>query len=117
MTNPQKRKGSDAERAVVEYLASLGVRAQRIPAGATDDRGDLFVPIIEWPSIDVKNYSSYAGQLSHWLDRANDQASNGGRRFGVVWFKRTRKTNPADWYVAMTGEAFTTLMAMIGDKP
>ena len=117
MTNPQKRKGSDAERAVVEYLASIGVRAQRIPAGATDDRGDLFVPIIEWPSIDVKNYSSYSGQLSHWIDRANDQAGNGGRRFGVVWFKRTRKTSPADWYVAMTGEAFTTLMAMIGDKP
>ena len=117
MTSPQKRTGSDAERAVVEYLATLGVRAQRIPAGATDDRGDLFVPIIEWPSIDVKNYSSYAGQLSHWIDRANDQAGNAGRRFGVVWFKRTRKTSPADWYVAMTGEAFTTLMAMIGEKP
>ena len=116
MTNPQKRKGSEAERAVVEYLAKLGVIAQRIPAGATDDRGDLFVPIIEWPSIDVKNYSSYSGQLSHWIDRANDQAANAGRRFGVVWFKRTRKTSPADWYVAMTGEAFTTLMAMIGDK-
>ena len=110
MTSPQKRKGSEAERAVVEYLARLGIEAQRIPAGATADRGDLFVPIIEWPSIDVKNYSSYAGQLSHWIDRANEQAANGGRRFGVVWFKRTRKTNPGDWYVAMTGEAFTTLM-------
>ena len=117
MTNPQKRKGSDAERAVVEYLATLGVSAQRIPAGATDDRGDLFVPLIEWPSIDVKNYTSYAGQLSHWIDRANDQAHHAGRRFGVVWFKRTRKTSPADWYVAMSGESFTTLMAMIGDKP
>ena len=40
MANPQKRKGSAFERLVADYLAER-VACERIPAGATLDRGDL----------------------------------------------------------------------------
>ena len=116
VSNPQKTKGSGWERALVDYLALHHIEATRIPAGATNDRGDLFIPIIEWPSIDAKNYASYAGQLGGWVDRAEEQAVNAGRRFGIVWLKRKGKANPANGYVVMSGKAFATVMAMIGDK-
>lgn len=116
MSNPQKDKGSGWERALVDFLALHHIEATRIPAGATNDRGDLFIPIIEWPSIDAKNYASYAGQLAGWVDRAEEQAVNAGRRFGIVWLKRKGKANPANGYVVMSGKAFATVMAMIGDK-
>jgi hypothetical protein len=116
MTSPQKRKGSAWEREIVAYLSANGFPAERIPAGATNDRGDLWIPIIEWPSIDAKNYANYSGHLSLWVDKAKQQAFNLGRRFGIVWFKRTNKTSAADGFVVMSGESFVTLMAMIGDK-
>jgi hypothetical protein len=116
VSNPQKTKGSGWERALVDFLAVHRIEATRIPAGASNDRGDLFIPIIEWPSIDAKNYSSYAGQLGGWVDRAEEQATNAGRRFGIVWLKRRGKANPANAYVVMSGKAFMTLMSMIGDK-
>ena len=116
MSNPQKSKGSGWERALVDYLALHHIEATRIPAGATNDRGDLFIPIIEWPSIDAKNYASYAGQLAGWVDRAEEQAINAGRLFGLGWLTRKGNANPANAYVVMSGKAFMTLMAMIGDK-
>ena len=42
MTNPSKRKGTAFESACRDYLADvLGRRIERLPAGATLDRGDL----------------------------------------------------------------------------
>ena len=108
MTTPQKRKGYSAEKAVADYLNGLGIPCERIPSGATADRGDLWVPIIEFPTIDVKNHASLS--LAEWVDRAADQAHNAGRRAGVVWHKRPRKADPSAWYVTTSGEMFLRLM-------
>lgn len=110
MANRQKAKGSAAERAVRDYLHSLDIPCERIPAGATADRGDLWVPLIEFPTIDVKNCSTH--ELSAWVERAEEQAVNAGRRAGVVWFKRRGKTDPADWYVATTGRGLLNLIGV-----
>ena len=110
MTNPSKAKGSRAERAVADYLIERGVPCERIPAGATNDRGDLWVPVIEYPSIDVKDQATIT--LAAWVDRAKQQAENAGRVAGVVWHKRKGKANPADWYVTTTGEGFLGLMGV-----
>lgn len=108
MANAAKAKGSKAERDVADFLAAVGVPCERIPAGATLDRGDLWVPNAAWPTIDVKNQQAL--DLAGWIDRAQEQAYNAGREAGVVWHKRRGKASPADWYVTMTGADFAALM-------
>jgi len=110
MTNRHKQKGSRAEREVADYLLSLGIPCERIPAGASADRGDLWVPIIEFPTIDVKNHAAL--DLASWVDRAVEQSQNAGRVAGVVWHKRRGKTSPADWYVTTTGHNFLKLLGV-----
>lgn len=111
MSNPQKAKGSRAERAVADYLIAQGVPCERIPAGATNDRGDLWVPDSRFPSIDVKDHRSI--ELAQWVDRANEQRVHAGRSAGVVWHKRRGRSNPAEWYVTTSGEG---LLRLIGVK-
>jgi len=57
VTNKNKAKGSAAERAVTDHLNVRGVEAERVPAGATFDRGDIWVPDKNWPAIQVKNHA------------------------------------------------------------
>lgn len=108
VTSPQKRKGSTAERHVADYLASRGVPCERIPAGATNDRGDLWVPVIEFPTIDVKNHQTV--RLAEWVDRAAEQAHNAGRYAGVVIHKRPRTTDVGRWYVTTSVDMFLQLI-------
>jgi len=108
VTNPSKAKGSRAERAVADYLTSLGIACERIPAGATADRGDLWVPLIEFPAIDVKDHAT--PRLGEWVDRAAEQAHNAGRRAGIVWHKRRGHSDPGRWFVTTSGEMFLALM-------
>jgi hypothetical protein len=108
VSNPSKDEGSRAERMVANYLTSLGIACERIPAGATADRGDLWVPLIEFPSIDVKDHA--AMRLGEWVDRAAEQAHNAGRRGGIVWHKRRGFVDPGNWFVTTSGEMFLALM-------
>ena len=119
MTNPSKAKGSRAERAVADYLIGLGIPCERIPAGANLDRGDLWVPavaprgdlhvpLIEFPAIDVKDHAT--PRLGEWVDRAAEQAHNAGRRAGIVWHKRRGHSDPGRWFVTTSGEMFLALM-------
>ena len=106
MTSPQKRRGDAAERATRDHFLERGIElCARIPAGNPRDVGDLLLPI-EFGTVDVKNYSNYAGHLAHWCDRAGEQAENAGRSHGVVVFKRTGKTNPGLWYTLSTLDGY-----------
>lgn len=108
MTNRNKAKGSAAERAVCDYLNSRSIDAERIPAGATLDRGDLWVPDKTWPAIQIKNHARL--DLAGWIRDVQTQAANAKRSTGIVVHKRIGKANPADWYTTLTLEAFVTLM-------
>jgi hypothetical protein len=108
MANRSKAKGSAAELAVQRTIIAAGVPCERVPAGATLDRGDLWVPVIEWPSIDVKNCNRL--DISSWVTRAEEQAANAGRRAGVVWAKRVGRIDPLDWYVVTTGRGLLRLL-------
>lgn len=96
MTSPQKAKGSRAERQLADTLTANGWPCERIPAGATADRGDLWVPVIEFPSVDVKDHATHS--LGAWIDRAQVQAVNAGRAAGSVVWKRRGKGDPRDWF-------------------
>ena len=108
MTTPQKRKGTAAERQVADWLIANGVPCERISAGATADRGDLWVPVIEYPTIDVKNHRTI--KLAEWVDRAVEQADNAGRAAGVVIHKRPGVTDVGRWYVTTNAAMFLQLI-------
>jgi Holliday junction resolvase len=108
MTNPAKRKGSSWETAIVTFLRKHGKRAQRIPAGAEDDQGDIFVGDPVWPAIQAKNCQRI--ELAGWVRDVNTQAVNASRTTGVVWIKKRGTTDPGHSYVVMDGYAFMRLM-------
>lgn len=108
MTNANKAKGSAAERAVTDYLNVRGVDAERVPAGATLDRGDIWVPDKNWPAIQVKNHARL--NLAGWIDDVTIQAVNAGRDTGIVVHKRRGKGNPGAWYVTLTLDDLVTLI-------
>ncbi len=108
MSNPNKNKGSAYERLIADHLIGRGIPCERIPAGATADRGDLWIPIIEWPTIDCKNHRT--PQLGPWVDRAAEQAHNAGRHAGVVVHKRHGITDPARQFVTTSLEMFLAII-------
>jgi len=113
VTNRNKAKGSAAERAAADYLNLRGVEAERIPAGATLDRGDLWVPDKNWPAIQVKNHARL--DLAGWIDDVTEQAHNAGRYAGVVIHKRRGKGNPGNWYVTLTLETLVDIIERTGN--
>ena len=107
MTNAAKAKGSAFERLLADYFISRGVPCERIPAGASADRGDLWVPLIEWPSIDCKNHRTPS--LGAWVNRAAEQAHNLGRNAGFVIHKRHGVTDPGEQFVTSNVSMFLTM--------
>jgi hypothetical protein len=111
MANPQKRKGSGAERAVVEFLRAHGFpHAERRLAGSSKDRGD----IAGVPGVVLEVKCCERTQLAGWVDEAAIERANDGAALGVVWHKRRGLANAGAWYVTMTGAEFVALLRQAG---
>ena len=104
MANAQKRKGSAFERLIADYLAERNP-CERIPAGATLDRGDLWT---EAAAIQCKNHRTLS--LGAWLRDAMEQQANAGKRLHALVVKRKGTTAPAEQFVVMTLEQFRELL-------
>lgn len=111
MTNPNKAKGSGAERAVVELLRACGwPYAERRLAGSSKDRGDIAgVPGVV---IEVKNCARQ--DLAAWIDEAAVERINDNADLSVVWHKRRGRASAGQWFVTMEGAAFARLLADAG---
>lgn len=94
MTNPNKAKGDGFERDVRDYLNERGLTCERIPAGARNDRGDLWIP--DGPVVQVKNRGRL--ELATWVDETMHQMRNAGRGEGWLVIKR-RGANVARSYM------------------
>ena len=107
-----KRKGTAAESAVVAYLRDRGaIHAERRALAGANDRGD--VAGIPGVCIEVKSHARI--DLASFVDEAERESWNGMvPEVGAAWIKRKGKGSPADWYVAMTGEQFVTLLKEAG---
>lgn len=111
MTNPNKTKGSAAERAIVYYLRANGwPHAERRLAGATHDRGDIAGVI----GVVIEVKSCTRTDLAAWLAEAETERVNDHADLAVVWHKRRGKTNPADWYVTCDGATLLRLLRAAG---
>ncbi len=102
-----KAKGTAAETAVVRFLRAFGfTQAERRTLGGTQDRGDIAgVPGVV---IEVKNCARQ--ELPAWVAEAERERDNDQADLGVVWHKRRGKSDPAEWFVTMSGWQFAALL-------
>lgn len=106
MANPAKRKGSKWESDVRDYLAAhLGLRVERIPAGAAHDRGDLS----GLPGVAVECKNVQRIDLSTIVDEARTEASNVGDGTLPVAIVKRRNRPTGDAYVVMPLDAWATM--------
>lgn len=110
MTNPSKRKGSAFERLICDYLAETGP-AERIPAGATEDRGDLWTPAA---AIQCKNRQQLS--LGAWLDETVKQQHNANKNLHWLVVKRKGSTDPARQFAICTLEQARRITASLTDQ-
>jgi hypothetical protein len=93
MANTSKAKGSAHERDVCRYLNAHGFpHAERMPAGATLDRGDLAGVIDRdgdrW-TVEVKRQRDQSnGNIASWCREAAAEAENGGTLGWIVVGKK-----------------------------
>lgn len=107
MVNRSKAKGTSAETAVVRFLQAVGfIHTERRTLGGTYDRGDIAgIPGVV---IEVKNCAKT--ELAAWVAEAERERDNDRAALGVVWHKRRGKTDPAHWFVTMSGAQFAALL-------
>lgn len=105
-------RGARAERAVAAYLRErIWPRAERRQQGAPDDTGDMTgipLPVI----IDVKDHETI--KLAAFIDQLLAEQERAGARHGVVFVKRRRRTDPAEWYAVTTVEQYLDLCERAG---
>ena len=105
-----KQKGTLAETAIKEYLKENGHQAFRMPLQGAKDEGDIYIfglPLV----IEVKNCVKMT--LSEWVKEAKVERDNAKAEVGVVWHKKKGTTNPADWYVTMSGQDFLIMLGYV----
>jgi hypothetical protein len=105
--NPQKAKGSAFERLVRDYLAQA-FPCERIPAGATLDRGDLWT---EAAAIQCKNHKTLS--LGSWLTQTIEQQRNAGKSYGVLVVKRKGITDPGEQFAILPLSQLRTLLSQL----
>lgn len=108
MANAAKAKGSTYERRVCDMLNAAGVVAERMPAGATLDRGDLWVP--SW-TVECKNQRRH--DLAGWMDETLCEQANRASPWHVLFIHRAGRGDPAHGYAVMTAGQAVEIMAAV----
>lgn len=111
MANAAKAKGSNWERQVCDFLqeqfdeATSDLFAERIPAGATLDRGDIFVP--GW-TIECKAQNVLS--LGVWMAETLAEQVNRNTPYHLLSVKRRGYGGVADAFALMSMEQAARLM-------
>lgn len=107
MTNPSKAKGSAWERDVARYLTDrTGWRVERLPAGATIDRGDL----AGIPGLVIECKNTKTLNLAGAVDEAVTEAANVGPDEVPVAIIKRRQRGVADGYAVLPLWALAELL-------
>lgn len=102
-----RRKGTQAESAVVQYLRERGwPSVERRALRGANDQGD----IAGLPGVCIEVKAHREIDLAQFVDEAEAERRNSGADVAVAWVKRRGKGSPAEWYVCMTGEQFVQLL-------
>lgn len=105
--NRSKRKGTEHESAIVEYLNEIGLAdvERRALAGALD-KGDIAG--LRGVVIEAKAEAVY--NLPGWLRETAVERENAGAWLGVCWAKLKGIRDPRRCVVMMDGEQFGLLL-------
>ena len=106
MANPSKAKGSRFERLIADYLSET-FPCERIPAGATVDRGDLWTPT--GVTLQLKDHARLAMGPA-WAATLDQQANN-GHDLSFLVHKRHGKGAPGDQWVTCDVTQLRRLLA------
>ena len=112
MTHPNKIKGSNYERLIVEYLREHGYRVDRTRAGWSDDRGDIHG--VEGFTWECKNQKAI--NLSGWIRELLDECANAGTELGAVVHKKRGVAEPGEQYATMPLRMLMQLLKEAGYK-
>lgn len=104
MSNNNKRRGTQFETAVVNYLKEHGKDAIRI-ALAHKDLGDVHSGKF---CIQCKNHKQM--KLSEWIRETEIQKMESGKEFGVLVVRKRMDTNIGNSYVVMRLRDFVEVM-------
>lgn len=104
-----RRKGAEAERAVVKYL-----RANGFPYA--DRRGAGFdgADIVGMPGITVEIKAQAGARLATWVDQAQEARAKAGDTYGVLIAKRAGTTDVGRWHAVLPMAQFMALLAEAG---
>lgn len=108
MANPNKAKGSAAERAVATWFAANGWpdAERRYDAGRHDDRGDIRG--VANAVLEVKNHQRI--DLAGWLKELALEMENNGSDIGAVIIKKRGTSDVGQWYAVMPVEVLNRLL-------
>ena len=104
MTNPQKRKGDQAEREIAAILTDLlGTKVRRrLGAGRQDDTGDL--DGLTDCTVEVKSYADTLRAINVGLTDLEREQAHSGDTFGVLFVRR----RGGRWIAVMDVPRFAT---------
>ena len=108
MSTPQKQKGDRAERAIVEWLHSLGfTKAHRIRAGSPDDIGDIELGV---PGVVIEVKDRGKIDLPAWIRKLGLQKANKDAALGVIIVKKRGSSDPFEWSYVLDGASFVNII-------
>jgi Holliday junction resolvase len=105
VSNPQKEKGSRAERELAALLADqLGIPVRRkLGAGRLDDCGDI--DGLPQTTIECKDYRDVLRAIREGVDDCVREQANAGTTFGVTFVRRPG----GRWIAVQTIDQFCTM--------
>jgi hypothetical protein len=107
VSNPNKAKGSAWERVLTEYLRFRGLHANRMPAGAALDRGDISLEDGQW-TIEAKNLKTIS--LPSILAEAMTEQANAGTKYHVATIKRRGVATAPTAFAVMSIEQWVDIV-------
>jgi Holliday junction resolvase len=100
VSNPSKRKGTDAEVKLLAWLKEKGHVVVRNPPAGRFDVGDLTVHRMgNYPPtvVEVKNMADVARAINEGITELEMEKFNAGTSHGVLVIKRRGISDPGNW--------------------
>lgn len=111
MSSPSKAKGYAYEKRLVDYLRTQGApHAERIPAGATADRGDITgTPGVVWECKDQSRDG-----LPAWVDECETEMGHARAIIGAVIHHRRGNGHIGGDFATMRLDTYLRLLRLAG---
>jgi hypothetical protein len=102
VSNPSRRKGSEAEQLVADYITERGYRAERRHLAGANDKGDIV--IFSRPELVIEVKAAQTLSLGAWCVELEREIVNAGGQTGVLVVKRKGSRDPANWFAVQPFE-------------